>query len=383
VTTRDDDILDFDFFEEGATRETPPGQAPERRSPTGGGGPPRPRLRPAGGLTPLLRLMGLIAFAILVVVLLVVWVQGCASDRQRDSYDDYMSDVGTVGAASARIGSDLAELLTTPGLRQDELETRLTGLVQQQRLETTRAQGLDPPGPLHPSNEAAVEALEFRTTGIQGLLAAFRATRSSRDATAAGEQLALQGQRLITSDVVWDDRFRGPAEAVLDSEGIDGVAIPDSNFVENPDLYSARSMSAIWQRVHGASTGGTASGLHGNSLEFVRVQPSGQQLSTDTETTIQTSTDLAFEVGVTNSGDFQEVGVEVKLTLPAQTPIVKTAKIDLIESGESETVRFQDFGEAPIGEQLQLKVEVTPVKGETNTGNNTAEYPVIFSLAAP
>jgi CARDB len=113
------------------------------------------------------------------------------------------------------------------------------------------------------------------------------------------------------------------------------------------------------------------------------VQPSGQQLSTETETTIQTSTDLLFEVAVTNSGDFQEVGVEVKLTVPAQTPIVKTAKIDLIESGETKTVQFQDFGEAPIGEQLQLKVEVTPVKGERNTANNTVEYPIIFSLAAP
>ena len=236
---------------------------------------------------------------------------------------------------------------------------------------------------MHSQHEGAVEALNFRVSGIQGLLAAFQATKSSKDATAAGQQLSQQGQRLLTSDVVWDDRFRLPAETVLEDEGVDGVAVPDSNFVENPDLYSARSMSAIWQRVHGASTGGTASGLHGNGIEFVRVQPSGQQLSTDTETTIQTSTDLGFEVGVTNSGDFQEVGVEVKLTIPADTPIVKTRKIDLIESGATETVTFQDFGEAPIGEELQVKVEVTPVKGEQNTANNTYEYPVIFSLAAP
>jgi CARDB len=384
VSTRDDDTIDIDFFDEGATRETAPGEAAVRRpAPPEGGGRPRPRLRPTGGLTPLLRLIGLIAFAILVVVLVVVWAQGCASDRERDSYDGFMGDVGTIGAGSARIGNDLAELLTTPGLKQDELETRLAGLVQQQRLDTTRARELDPPGPLHPSHEAAIEALEFRTSGIQGLLAAFQATKTSKDATAAGEQLALQGQRLVTSDVVWDDRFRGPAEVVLEEKEINGVAVPDSNFVENPDLFGARSMSAIWQRVHGASTGGTASGLHGNSLEYVRVQPSGQQLSTEAETTIQTSTDLLFEVAVTNSGDFQEVGVEVKLTVPAQTPIVKTAKIDLIDSGETKTVQFQDFGEAPIGEQLQLKVEVTPVKGERNTANNTAEYPIIFSLAAP
>jgi CARDB len=314
-------------------------------------------------------------------VLIVVWAQGCVSDQQRNTYDDYLTEVRTVGSGSTQVGSRLAELLTTPGLRQDELETRLTGLIQQQRLDGNRARDLDAPGPMHNAQEGAVESLDFRVSGMQGLLAAFRATRSSRDATAAGQQLALQGQRLLASDVVWDDRFRAVAERTLASEGVEGVTVPDSNFVENAELYSARSMSAIWQRVHGASTGGTTSGLHGNSLEFVRVQPSGQQLATDSETTIVTSTELTFEVGVTNSGDFQEVGVEVKLTIPAQTPIVKTEKIDLIEPGETKTVQFQDFGEAPIGEELQLKVEVTPVRGETRTANNTAEYPVIFSLA--
>jgi hypothetical protein len=34
----------------------------------------------------------------------------------------------------------------------------------------------------------------------------------------------------------------------------------------------------------------------------------------------------------------------------------------------------------PFGEQTSVRVDVDPVPGETFTGNNTAEYPVIFSL---
>ena len=34
----------------------------------------------------------------------------------------------------------------------------------------------------------------------------------------------------------------------------------------------------------------------------------------------------------------------------------------------------------PFGEQTTVKVDVDPVPGETNTANNTAEYPVIFTL---
>ena len=205
---------------------------------------------------------------------------------------------------------------TTPGLKQDELETSLTGLIERQQLDVTRAGDLDPPGPVTPESEYANDSLEMRVIGLQGMLNVFKSTKASKDATAAGQLLSEQGLRLTSSDVVWDDFFRKPAELVLEEHDVDGVAVPDSNFVENAELYSARSMSAIWQRIHGASTGGTQTGAHGSSLAYVRAQPSGQTLSLTTETTIQVSTDLGFEVGVTNSGDFQEVSVKVTLDDP-------------------------------------------------------------------
>lgn len=387
MTTRDDDILDFDFLDEGATTEAPPRQAaaPPRRPAPGdggpGGGPRPPRLRLRSGWTPLLRLVGLIAFAILVVVLLVVWAQGCASDRERGAYDDYMTSLKAVGDESATIGRELSVLLTTPGLQQADLETQLAGLIQRQQLGVENAVDLDPPGPVNPAHEEAVEALRFRVSGMQGLLDAFVATKTSDDQTAAGQQLAAQAQRLTTSDVVWNDRFRLPATAVLQEREIGGVAVPASVFVPNADLYTARSMTQTWQRIHGASTGGTPAGIHGNGVESVTVRPSGQVLSTEQETTIRASTDLAFEVAVTNSGDFQEVGVRVTLTIPrADTPIVKNGTIDLIEAGETKTVTFRNFPDPPYGEDASVKVDVQPVDGETNTANNSLEYPVVFSL---
>src|SRR5437588_578136 len=64
MSERDTDI-EFDFFEEPETREA---ARPERPPQRGG---PRPPMRTPQGLTPLLRLVGLIAFAIVIVVLLV------------------------------------------------------------------------------------------------------------------------------------------------------------------------------------------------------------------------------------------------------------------------------------------------------------------------
>lgn len=388
MTVHDDDILDFDFVDD-ETRELAPPSRSGGRPPGGGqqgggggGGPRRPELRPPHGFMPLLRLAGLVALGILVIVLLAVWVQGCAGPDEQTSYGDYLASVGEVGKDSAKIGADLATLLTTPGLTQTELETKLGGFVQRQQLDVERARDLSPPGPLTPANAHAVEALQLRVSGLQGLLDTFRATKDTDDQAAAGEQLAAWGQRLEASDVIWKDLFQGTAQATMATEGVEGLTAPPSVFVENPELYTARSMSSIWQRVHGASTGGTASGLHGSALAYTKVLPQGTQLSTTTETKITTSVDTAFEVGVTNSGEFQEVGVKVTLTIPRQpSPIVKTATVDVIDPGETKTVTFSDFPDFPYQENATVQVNILPVGGETKTDNNTAEYPVIFQIA--
>ncbi len=151
MTTRDEDILDFDFFGEDEPpswdepSEPPPGP-PRDRPPRG---PRRPRIPAPGNLTPLLRLVALISLAILIVVLLVVWVEGCATDRKRERYSDYMTEVAGVGNRSAQLGQDLATTLTTPALKLEDLDATLGGYVQSAENQVAQAQDIDAPGPLY------------------------------------------------------------------------------------------------------------------------------------------------------------------------------------------------------------------------------------------
>jgi len=346
---------------------------------------PRGPIRPRAGFTPLLRLLGLIAFAILIVVLLLLWAQSCQENKKRDAYGDYMTDISAVGRDSVRVGRELSDALTTQGIKPADLQKQLTNLVEQQEIGAARAGKLDPPGPLRASHEAAVEALEFRVAGLTGLSEAFRRTQGSKDAAAAGALLASQAERLVASDVIWDDLFMEPAVGVLQQQQVSGVEVPDSNFVQTPDLASTRSMVPIWERINGSAASGTgaATGLHGTNIESVKVVPGGQQLSASTENTVEASTDLAFAVAVADSGDNQEVKVEVTLTIQqSPTPIVKKQTIDIINPGETKTVVFRDFPSVDFGERRIMRIDVDPVPGEENTGNNSAEYPVIFSLGA-
>jgi hypothetical protein len=382
--------FEFDFFEEPETQEASGRGDRTLRRPLGGGrGPRLPRgpIRPRTGFTPLLRLLGLIAFAILIVVLLLLWVQSCQEDQKRDAYSDYLTQIAAVGEESERVGRELSDVLTTQGIKPAEVQKQLSSLTQRQQIGVNDARRLDPPGPLHASHEEAIEALSFRIEGLAGLAEAFRRTQGSKDAAAAGALLASQAERLVASDVVWDDLFKEPAVGVLRTEEISGVEVPDSNFVQTPDLASTRSMVPIWERINGSaasgSTGGTSTGLHGTNIEPVEVVPGDQVLSTTTENTVEASTDLAFAVAVANSGDSQEVKIEVTLTIQqSPTPIVKKQTIDIINPDETKRVVFRDFPSVDFGERRIMRIDVDPVPDERTTSNNSAEYPVIFSLGA-
>jgi type II secretory pathway component PulJ len=374
MTERDADI-DFDFFDEPATQET------TERVRTGGPQPPGPRrrVRPPTGFTPLLRLILLIALAIFVVVLLVFWIQGCREESRQSAYSDYMGETTELAQASQNVARDLNDLLTTPGIRQADLVAQVEGLTQRQEQIVRNAEDLDPPGPLRDEHENAVEAFQLRVSALSGLATALGS--NTRNATTAGATLASQAERGVASDVIWDDLYKDPAKEELQQRGITGVAVPDSNFIQSPDLASQASMAELWERLRGAAQGGRPAGLHGTSLVSTVVEPSGQELSTDEETVVEATNDLAFVVSVQNSGENQEVGIDVTLTIQkSPEPIVETKKIDLINPGETKRVTFEDLGQPPFGPRTPVKVDVKPVPGEARVQNNSAEYAVVFSL---
>jgi hypothetical protein len=373
MTERDTEI-EFDFFEEPATTEAErPERAPRARRPRRPQGPP-------SGLTPLLRLVGLISFAILVVVLLVFWVSSCRGEAKRDRYQSYMQDVQGVAEQSEQIGARLSTTLTRPEIRQAALVRTLDGYAQQQDQLVGTAQRLDPPGPLRRQQVQLVEALQFRVSGLRGLADGFGARTGN--ANRVGELLAAQSRRLIASDIVWDDLFKDPAAQELRRQELRGVQVPDSNFVQNPDLATSRAMGNIWGRVRGQAAGGTGStptGSHGHGLVSVKVA-GGAVLSQGDRNTIVATTDLAFEVTIENSGEATETGVEVELTIQKETePLTRRRRVDLTEPGEEVRVTFRNVQPVPFVQPTTLQVNIRPVAGETNTANNSAEYPVIFS----
>jgi hypothetical protein len=378
---RDDDI-EFDFFEEEpATTEAQSSQSRVRLPRRGGRGGGRGQAGPPRGLTPILRLLALIAIIVAALVFFGLLIQSCASTSKHDAYKSYMAKVASVAQSSASDGAQVATDLTTPGVAVADLASKLDGVAEQERQNVAAAQRLNPPGPLRPENEDLIEALQLRVSGVQGLADTFRKTASSKASTDAA-LLAAPAERLLASDVIWDDLFRGPATTQMKNDGVSGVVAPESHFVTNQSLITEQSMVLVLQRLRGASTsGGTPTGIHGTNIVETKVEPGGQTLSPTAENTVTATTDLGFVVTIADSGDSQEVGIEVTLTIKkAQGAIVKTKTIDLINPGTTKSVTFTNLGQVPFAQRTTVQVDVAPVSGEHNTSNNKASYPVIFSL---
>jgi hypothetical protein len=371
----DDDDLEFDFFDEPLTTEAPTEVEPPPRRP---GGPPPVRPRSPGANAPILRLALLILAAIAIAVGLVFGINSCRGDQAQGEYDEYFESVGAVASQSTNVGRQLGELLSTPGVTLDDLESQLGGLADQQAQVVTRAAQLTPPGALLDEQESLVEAMQLRESGLRGLRRAVSQVQPASDPDQAGRTLGQQAARLVAGTVVYDDYFKARSEAVLRQEGISGVAVPDSPFLADTELLSAASLAELVRRI--TQGGGGTGGLHGNQVVGVRIQPGGQELSPEEENTIIATEDLAIQVLVRNSGDFQEANVQVTITLQQNPPIRRSQRIDIIQKDQTKVVTFRNFSNLTFAALTTLKVSVKPVEGEENTANNTAEYAVIFSL---
>lgn len=384
MSSYDDDDIEFDFFEEPETQEAPQRgrrRVPRRRA----GGPP---VQPPTGAVALARLVGLIAIGIAVVLGLVFWVGACEGKSRHDEYASYMERVRTVAQSSAHVGREFATALGSPGLKLADLETRLEQWSQQEQQSYDQAQQIRPPGPLRTVHQQVLGTLQLRALALAGLANALTAT-AGKDAATVAADLASQAQLLSASDIVWAELYRLPATQTLKSVGVTGVVVPTSQFVANPAVVSLRSFTIVYQRLRPASTGGTPGGLHGSQLVSTTATGGGKSLtlSTSQPTTIYVSADLAIEVAVKDSGNFQEVDVPVTLAVKVagKTLFTKKSRINGIQAGAQQTVSFGNLQLTPdaFGHAASIKVTVGAVPGEKRLDNNTATYPVFFSLSQP
>ena len=126
----------------------------------------------------------------MVAILLVFGILSCTGEGKAGAYENYMEDMRRVATGSDRIGRDLDEALTTPGVKPNQLATTLDGLADLQQQQLGRPKAIQAPGAMsdEPSRGAAIARLQG--DGHAAARRRVRATAGSDDASGASLQLA-------------------------------------------------------------------------------------------------------------------------------------------------------------------------------------------------
>ena len=154
-------------------------------------------------------------------------------------------------------------------------------------------------------------------------------------------------QRLLASDVIYQDSFKAPSSAELDRQGVTGTndaggpLVPDSNFLQSADLVTPTAMVTVLDRIRGGATTPTTGGLRGTNIVSVKVQPIGtraEHLDPDEGDRPHEHVDRRDGRGL---GRLAGGGIPVTLQIiQSGVPVIKHAKIGFINPGEQKTVSF-------------------------------------------
>lgn len=355
-------------------------------------GPGRPNIR----ITPDWNRVAAVLF-VAAVVLFIAWfaVSSILDARRTGAYEDYFGEVRDIATQSAGQGSELEAALSDPtaGDRSERISQIETIAARADRL-VQDAQALEVPEQLASPHASLVMSLEYRASGLDAMQRALTASIDSRDQEASANAVAAAMARLVASDVVWADSFATGGRSVLKADEVDGVAVPDSVFVDDLEAVSPKGIASMLDRlkVSAASKegGGNAAvnscgdKVCGGQLETGRVgvAPSGQTLVPGGLTEIKGGDNVVFEVPFTNQGEVQLTQVPVEITLRGKEskPMTLTGAIDRVDPGQT-TVAKVELDEIPnFGEVLEMDILVGPIPGEKTADNNRGSYQLQFSL---
>jgi len=319
---------------------------------------------------------------VIVLILLVLGVRGCLNARKESAIKDYATDSAELLSESKEDGDQLFKLLQGEGGTDQAtaIINQLNGYRTSSASRVDRAEALDAPGDLKSAQDDLLEVLELRRDGFADITDALQVALGDQDRREGSDDVAIQMQVFLASDIIDQKRFRPELFDVLRDEDLSAPGLPKNGFV--PDIewlqpdFVADQVNAL--RTGTGGGGEAAPGLHGNGIAGVSL--GGVALAPGGSATVQLSGDLAFEIQVQNQGENTENDVVVRVTVgDGGDADEQEETIDTIAAGELKTVTIPLTKQPATGQQVQIKVEVEPVAGEQKTDNNTQESSVIFT----
>ena len=318
------------------------------------------------------RLIG-VGVGLAFLILIVIGIRGCLEARSDRALRNYTSDIATIMQQSEQSGKDFFDLLDSSG-GSSSLDAKNQVLAQRDNSETLldRAHKIGAPGQMHDAQSAVILTLTLRRDALSTIAENVQqATARTQTSTAISSISDAMGS-LYASDVLWTQIGSPEIKKVLQDENVDATPLPSGKFMP-ANATDYLDQTTLVTKLN-ALTGQTATigGIHGLQLDSTTIGDT--QLSPDSTTTVP-SDSQEIDIGVTNSGDSDETGISVNVTLGGST---LTGQLQSLSAGQAGTVKIPLTSKPTPGTDTTVQVVVNPVPGEQLTDNNQSTYTVIF-----
>jgi murein L,D-transpeptidase YcbB/YkuD len=170
----------------------------------------------------------------------------------------YFTGLEGVAVDSHAVGDAFERDLSRAASTRTGLGADVAALLRRQQSDDAKLESLSPPPRLRGEYEHALAAFELRTSGLAGF------QRGLRDPRAPASELAQDGYRLITSDVLWLAFVQTPTLAELGRERVK-LRPPSSVFLASHDAVSANALARDLARTAAPRTAGSVSVAFGSA----------------------------------------------------------------------------------------------------------------------
>jgi hypothetical protein len=308
---------------------------------------------------------------LVLLILIVLGVKGCLDARANRELGDYARNVTAIVEETQQTSKTFFERLEDPG------SASVTDFIDQVNADrsavdtyATRIDDLSTPGDMSHAQANLELAYRLRANAMDEIAEKTDDALGDAGADKAMAAIARQMQKLLASDVIYEQVVRPEVDGILADNGISDSDLPESTFLADEKWLEESTVSEALGAVSGNSTD-TASGLHGTGLTSVTVN--GTELIEGAPTTIAGEEGVTVEVSIQNQGESTENGVNVSVSYEGNTV---SGEINELPAGEVGTAEIP-LTPAPSGE-VTLDIEVEAVDGEQVTENNEATYTLLI-----
>ncbi|HEX6456457.1 MAG TPA: CARDB domain-containing protein [Solirubrobacterales bacterium] len=329
----------------------------------------RPKRRPERQQIMLRRGLAL-GGALILLILIVLGVKGCLDARAHSELSDYSRKVGEIVEGTEQTSKRFFGKLESPG------NASVTDFVNEVNADRsamdayrTRVEALGAPGDMSSPQKNLELVYELRAGAMDEIAEKMPTALGDAGAEKAMGAIAKQMQKLLASDVVYEQVVRPEVDGVLASNGISGSDLPKSAFLPDEKWLEESTVSDALGAISGNS-GSATPGVHG--LELTGVSVNGTELVEGAAASVSGEEGVEVEATVENQGESTENGVTIAVTVNGNT---LTGEIAEVGAGETATATIP-LTPTPKGE-VTLEVEAEPVAGETITENNVATFTLL------